>query len=95
MRRRRTASPSVGDLAAWRVTLAAGLVAELVVWGLLEQLRRTVVEVDEGVDTLWTAGQRLAQNTQVIHVLATVGARGTDLVDELAHHPAPTEGGAE
>ncbi len=95
MRGLRGAAVSDADAAAWKVTLAAGLVAELVVWGLLEALRRTVVEVDEGVDTLWTAGQRLAQNTQVTHVLATVGAQGTDLVDELARHRTPTEGSAE
>lgn len=95
MRRRRSAADSDGNVTAWKLTLAAGLVAELVVWGLLEQLRRTVAEVDEGVDTLWTAGQRLAQNTQASHLLGRVGAQGTDLVDELARHRAPTEGSGE
>lgn len=91
MRRPPSASLGSGDLTAWKVTLAAGLVVDLVVLGLLEQLRRTVVEIDEGVDTLWTAGQRLAQNTQVAHVLGSVGARGGELLEELDRHAAPTD----
>ncbi len=82
---------SRGSSTAWKVTLAAGLVVDLVVLGLLEQLRRTVAEIDEGVDTLWTAGQRLAQNTQVTHVLTSVGARGGELLEELERHRPPTE----
>jgi hypothetical protein len=95
VRRSRGAAAPNGNAMAWKITLAAGLAAELVVWGLLEQLRRTVVEVDEGVDALWTAGQRLAQNTQVTHVLGAVGDQGAELVDELARHRAPTQGGAQ
>jgi len=70
----------------WWITLAAGLVIALVVWGLLEALRRTVLDVERGVSELWTMGKRLAQNTQTSHLLETTKARGGDLVAELEHH---------
>ena len=35
---------------AWAATLGAGLVVEVAVWGLLEWLRRTVDDVEEGID---------------------------------------------
>ncbi len=71
---------------AWWATLAVGLVVALVVWGLLEVLRRTVNGVRTGVDELWTMGQRVAQNTQTSHLLGTTIARGTELVEEIEHH---------
>ena len=88
MRRRRAND----DLAAWRTTLAAGLVVALVVWGLLEWLRRTVNAVDEAVTAVWMMGKRVAQNTQAGHVLHETKARGSELADELAHHRRPSEG---
>lgn len=74
---------------AWWVTLAVGLVVALVVWGLLEALRRTVNEVDRAVSELWTMGKRLAQNTQTTHMLATTKQRGVELLEELEQHRAP------
>lgn len=71
---------------AWWITLAVGLVVALVVWGLLEALRRTVDQVDAGVDELWAMGQRVAQNTQTSHLLGATIARGTELVHEVEHH---------
>ncbi len=70
----------------WWITLAVGLVVALVVWGLLEALRRTVKEVDRAVDELWTMGKRLAQNTQTAHTLFTTKARGGELLEELERH---------
>lgn len=71
---------------AWWVTLGICLVVALVVWGLLEALRRTVRDVDEAVGRLWTMGKRLAQNTQAAHLLGTTKLRGVDLLEELNTH---------
>ena len=71
---------------AWWITLAVGLVVALVVWALLEALRRTVNQVEAGVDELWDMGQRVAQNTQTTHLLGTTVARGTELAEEVHRH---------
>ncbi len=71
---------------AWWITLAVGLVVALVVWGLLEALRRTVNQIDADVSDLWSMGQRVAQNTQTSHLLGTTVARGTELVEEVERH---------
>jgi hypothetical protein len=74
---------------AWLITLGVGLVVALVVWGLLEVLRRTVNDVDRAVTEVWTMGKRVAQNTQTTHLLGTTKARGVELLDELNEHRAP------
>lgn len=74
------------DQTAWLITLAVGLVVALVVWALLEALRRTVNQVEAGVDTLWAMGQRVARNTQTTHLLGTTADRGADLVEEVERH---------
>ena len=71
---------------AWWITLAVGLVVALVVWGLLEALRRTVNQIDEGVSVLWDSGKRVAQNTQTSYLLGATVARGTELVEEVELH---------
>jgi hypothetical protein len=71
---------------AWWLTLAAGLIVALVVWALLEALRRTVKGIADGVDEVLTLGGRLAQNTATIHALGTTEARARDLHDELGRH---------
>ncbi len=71
---------------AWWITLAVGLVVALVVWGLLEALRRTVNQIDAGVSELWEMGQRVARNTQTSHLLGATVARGTELVEEVERH---------
>ena len=71
---------------AWWITLAVGLVVALVVWGLLEALRRTVVQIDEGVSELWDMGKRVAQNTQTSYLLGATVARGTELAEEVELH---------
>jgi len=71
---------------AWWVTLAIGLVVALVVWALLEALRRTVRQIDTDVSELWAMGQRVAQNTQTSHLLGTTVARGTELAEEVERH---------
>ncbi|HLI54770.1 MAG TPA: hypothetical protein VKU88_10625 [Acidimicrobiales bacterium] len=76
------------DQVAWWATLGAGLVIALVVWGLLEVLRRTVRDVDEAVGQVWTMGKRLAQNTQAAHLLGTTKVRGGQLLQELSAHRA-------
>jgi hypothetical protein len=78
----------------WWITLGVGLIVALVVWGLLEALRRTVLEVDRAVDDVWTMGKRLAQNTATSHLLATTKARGGELVEELEEHRSAARGGA-
>ena len=74
----------------WWITLGAGLVVAVVVWALLELLRRTVNDVDRSVIELWTMGKRLAQNTQTSHLLGTTRARGVELAEELNQHRAPS-----
>ena len=71
---------------AWGIGLAVGLVIAVVVWTLLEVLRRTVRDVNEGVTAIWTAGKLVAQNTQTTHLLLTTKARGGDLLAELGEH---------
>jgi ABC-type protease/lipase transport system fused ATPase/permease subunit len=78
----------------WWVTLGVGLVVALVVWGLLEMLRRTVLEVERAVDDVWTMGKRVAQNTATSHLLATTKERGGELLEELEQHRSPARGGA-
>lgn len=77
-----------GVIVAWWVALGVGLVVALVVWFLLEWLRRTVLAVDEGVLAVWTMGKRVAQNTATTHLFVTTKARGTALLEELAEHAA-------
>lgn len=77
----------------WWVTLAVGLAVALVVWGLLEVLRRTVLEVERAVEDVWTMGKRVAQNTATSHLLATTKERGGELLEELEQHRAPAGGG--
>jgi hypothetical protein len=67
----------------WRRTLAGGVVVLAAVGGLLEALRRAVLEVDAAVDRVWTAGKRLAQNTQAAHLLHETKARTATLREEL------------
>lgn len=74
----------------WWATLGAGVVVALVVWGLLELLRRTVNEVERAVADVWTMGKRVAQNTQTTHLLTTTKARGGELLSELNRHRAPS-----
>jgi len=71
---------------AWVITLVVGLVVALVVWGLLEALRRTVNQVERSVNDVWTMGKRVAGNTQTTHLLATTKARGVELHEELQEH---------
>ena len=73
----------------WWITLGVGLVVALVVWALLERLRRSVNEVESSVDRVWTMGKRVAQNTSTTYLLSTTKERGVDLLDELEQHRAP------
>jgi type II secretory pathway component PulF len=73
----------------WWVTLGVGLVVALVVWALLEVLRRTVRDVDRAVTDVWTMGKRVAQNTQTTYLLNTTKERGVELLEELEEHRAP------
>jgi type II secretory pathway component PulF len=77
----------------WWITLAVGLVVAVVVWILLERLRRAVNRVDEGVTVLWTMGKRVAQNTSTTYLLNTTKERGVELLDELGEHAAAANGG--
>lgn len=79
---------SNGVVLAWWLSLAAGLAIALVVWFLLEWLRRTVLAIETGVSAVWTMGKRVAQNTQTTHLFGTTKARGVDLLTELQEHAA-------
>ena len=71
---------------AWWVSLAVGLVVALVVWFLLEWLRRTVNEVDRAVDDVWMMGKRVAQNTATTHMLVGTKELGVELLEEVKRH---------
>ena len=75
----------------WWVTLAVGLIVALVVWGLLEHLRRSVNSVDPAVDRVWAMGKRVAGNTSTTYLLQTTKARGGELIEELEEHRAQAE----
>ncbi len=80
------------DLAAWRASLVGGLVVAGAVWGLLEALRRAAVDVERSVEDVWTAGKRLAQNTQAAHLLDGTRDGGVALLEELERHRDASEG---
>lgn len=71
---------------AWWVSLAVGLIVALVVWFLLEWLRRTVNEVDRAVEDVWTMGKRVAQNTATTHMLLGTRELGVELLEEVKRH---------
>lgn len=71
---------------AWWVSLAVGLIVALVVWFLLEWLRRTVNEVNGAVDDVWVMGKRVAQNTATTHMLAGTKELGVELLEEVQRH---------
>jgi hypothetical protein len=77
----------------WLITLGVGLVVALVVWGLLEALRRTVLDVERAVNDIWTMGKRLAQNTATSHLLTTTKERSGELLEELEEHRRLAGGG--
>ncbi len=74
------------DAAAWRASLVGGLIAAGAVWGLLEALRRAAIDVERSVEDVWTAGKRLAQNTQAAHLLDGTRDGGVALLEELERH---------
>jgi type II secretory pathway component PulF len=82
---------SHGVTVAWWVALGVGLLVALVVWTLLEILRRTVHQIDEGVTSVWTMGKRVAQNTQTTYLFGTTKARGVELLEELQEHASTAE----
>jgi type II secretory pathway component PulF len=73
-------------VALWWIALGFLLVVAVVVWILLEVLRRTVVKIDEAVERVWLTGKELAQQTQTAHLLHTTKTRGVELVEELHRH---------
>lgn len=76
----------------WWLTLVIGLVVLLVVWALLERLRRAVRDVEPAVDRVWAMGKRVAQNTSTTYLLQTTKERGVELRDELSPPAAgPTD----
>jgi len=77
----------------WWVTLAVGLVVALVVWALLERLRRAVDAVEARVNEVWTMGKRVAGNTSTTYLLQTTKERGGELLEELEEHAAAANGG--
>lgn len=82
---------SDGVVVAWWIALAVLLVVALVVWALLELLRRAVNDVDEAVEAVWTMGKRVAQNTQTTYLFGTTKERGVELLAELQRHAALQE----
>lgn len=75
----------------WWLALIVGVVVWLVVLANLEVLRRLVNGIDESVFAVWTMGKRVAQNTQMSHVLFTTAARINSVHEELERHRAPAE----
>jgi uncharacterized protein HemY len=71
---------------AWWVSLAIGLLVALVVWFLLEWLRRTVNEVNRAVQDVWVMGKRVAQNTATTHMLGGTKELGVELLEGVKRH---------
>ena len=84
--RRRQPALDPADAARWRASLVAGLVVAVVVWALLEALRRAAIGIEAAVEDVWTAGKRLAQNTQTVHLLNGTRDGGVALLQELERH---------
>ena len=89
---RRSPALDPADERAWRLTLGAGALVALVVWGLLERLRRAVGDVERDVGQLWTSGKRVAQQTQAGHLLTAVSRRADELGRETALLGSPGAG---
>ena len=83
---------SSGVEIAWWVALGLGLVVALVVWALLEVLRRSVHTVRREVDDVLAMGGRVAQNTWNVQLLEVTKARGVELLEELRHYGAERSG---
>ncbi len=77
---------SHGVTIAWWVACGALLAVAVVVWALLEILRRTVDQIRRGVLDVLTAGGRLAQNTWTVQLLQTTKEHGVALLDEVQRH---------
>jgi hypothetical protein len=77
---------SSGVTLAWWIALGAGLAVALVVTALLELLRRTVHQIDRGVDDVLTMGGRLAQNTWTIQLFQATNMHARELHEELRRH---------
>jgi hypothetical protein len=75
-----------GTQAAWWVANGVLFAVALVVWVLLEILRRTVHSVRRGVDDVLTIGGRLAQNTWTVQLLQTTKEHGVALLEEVKEH---------
>ena len=76
---------------AWWTACGVLLVVAIVVWALLEILRRTVHQVRRGVDDVLSVGGRLAQNTWTIQLLRTTNDHARALLGELEQIVGPTE----
>lgn len=55
----------------WGISLAIGAVVIVVVGALLLMILRTAREIEAGVQSIWAAGQRVANNTIHIPLLST------------------------
>jgi hypothetical protein len=77
---------SSGATTAWWIALGCGLAVVLVVTVLVEALRRTVHEIQRGVDDVLTIGGRLAQNTWTIQLLRVTHTHADELLEELRSH---------
>jgi hypothetical protein len=75
-----------GAQIAWWVALGVAAVVAIVVWALLEILRRTVEQVRRGVDDVLSMGGRLAQNTWTVQLLQTTKQHGLALLEEVQTH---------
>lgn len=70
----------------WEVALGLGLVVILVVIAVLWLLVTFVRDIDRGVDTLWMATKRVAQNTTGMYQFAGTASIALALRDELIKH---------
>jgi hypothetical protein len=71
---------------AWVITLIAGFVVLLVVIALLENLRRTVVNLNGDIWETWVNGKAVVKNTAMTYLLKNTRNSSDELVDELRNH---------
>jgi hypothetical protein len=81
-----TLAMSSGVTLAWWIALGVGLAVAVVVISLLELLRRTVHQINRGVDDVLTMGGRLAQNTWTIQLFQATNLHARELYEELRRH---------
>lgn len=80
-------APFVTESAAytvWGISLGIGLAVTVVVAVLLALIARTAEQIEDEVENIWTAGQRIASNTVHIPLLQRTNLAVARVLDHAA-----------